>query len=398
MATNHRKLKFSIDDVKRVVKKYLYLTDDLVLDVIFAAHLANWMDADPVWLIVIAPPSSAKTEILRAFDGRNDFYFLSSMTPTTFISGIKTKGGESPKSLLPKIDKKTLVFKDFTTILSMRSEQQAEILAQLREVYDGHYSKAFGTGVTFNWHGKVGFIAACTNIYDRHYGVIGSMGDRFLLYRNDQSEAEATGLLAQKNVGNEQVIREEIRDAVNQFLDQFQNGACVKRPEDDTINHQLVSLACFCAAARCPVERNWRSKSIDYDPVPEGPGRIVKQLTQIGMGLAMVRGQETFDLSIYETIKKIGRDLVPANRLAILRHLWDKRVFEERSKWFRTGDVAEAVGKPGTTVKMTLEDMMVVGMLNRRRDGSADNSPYEWQINKIAFRYMARAEVFEKSL
>lgn len=398
MEQNKKDLKYSIDDVKKVVKKHLYLTDDRIVEMIFATHLANWMDADPVWMIIIAPPSSAKTELLRAFDGRDDFYFLSSLTPTTFISGIKTKEGEQPKSLLPKITDKTLIFKDFTTLLSMRSEHQAEILAQLREIYDGQFSKAFGTGVTFDWHGKIGFIAACTNIYDRHYGVIGAMGDRFLLYRINQNENEATGLMAQKNVGNEDVMRTEIREAFNRFLDQFKDGAGVKRPDDETINHQLVYLACFCAAARCPVIRDWRNQSVEYDPVPEGPGRIVKQLTQLGMGLAMVHGKETIDLPIYETVKKVGRNLVPANRLAILRHLWNEQFFQNNASWTRTMEVAEAVEKPGNTAKLILQDLMMVGMLKMRRDDIDGRSPYEWQISGRAFRYMAKAEVFESSI
>jgi len=398
MARKRNGLEFSIDDVKRVVIKHLYLTDGRIVEIIFAAHLANWLDADALWLIVIAPPSSAKTELLRAFDGRDDFYFLSSMTPSTFISGIKTKKGHKPKSLLPKINEKTLVFKDFTTILSMRSEQQAELLAQMREIYDGQFSKAFGTGVTYHWYGKIGFIAACTNIYDRHYAVIGAMGDRFLLYRINQDENEATGLMAQKNVGNEDVMRKEIKAAFNRFLDQFKDGATVKRPDNDTINHQLVYLACFCAAARCPVIRDWRNQAIEYDPTPEGPSRIVKQLTQLGMGLAIVHGKETIDLSIYETIKKVGRDLVPANRLSALNYLWDQRVFQNNSSWIKTSEVAEAVNKPTNTIKLCLQDLMVVGMLRMRRDGAAEKSPYEWQISDSAFNHMAKAEVFESSL
>jgi len=38
-----------------------------------------------------------------------------------------------------------LLFKDFTTVLEKQKDERREIIAQLREIYDGFYSKKFGT-------------------------------------------------------------------------------------------------------------------------------------------------------------------------------------------------------------------------------------------------------------
>jgi hypothetical protein len=54
-------------------------------------------------------------------------------------------------------------------------------------------------------------MAACTPVYDKHYGVIGTLGDRFLLYRTAIKEDEKMGLQAQKIVGREAEMREEIK-------------------------------------------------------------------------------------------------------------------------------------------------------------------------------------------
>lgn len=46
-----------------------------------------------------------------------------------------------------------LVIKDFTTILSMDRNVRAEVMAALREVYDGRYQRNVGTdgGKTLTW-------------------------------------------------------------------------------------------------------------------------------------------------------------------------------------------------------------------------------------------------------
>ena len=57
-----------------------------------------------------------------------------------------------------------IVLKDFTTILSMHRESRAEILAALREIYDGEWTRSVGSegARTLHWKGKVGLVAAST--------------------------------------------------------------------------------------------------------------------------------------------------------------------------------------------------------------------------------------------
>ncbi|GAH04776.1 unnamed protein product, partial [marine sediment metagenome] len=173
-------LEVSLADVKRGIRKWLYIEDDTSVDVMLGTYIANKLPGDPIWTIFIGPASNTKTELLRTMDGHPKVYFLSSYTPATMVSGKGTQRKAEESSLIYKLDGKTLIIKEFSGILSMRSEQRSEILAQLREIYDGKYNKAFGTGVTHDWNGKVGLMAACTPAYDKHYGVIGELGDRFI--------------------------------------------------------------------------------------------------------------------------------------------------------------------------------------------------------------------------
>ncbi len=391
--TKSNGLQFPLVDLKEVLHRWFYIEDDSVVDVIMATYIANRFKADPIWLIIIAPPSNTKTELLRSFDGHKNAFFISNLTPATFVSGLGSKKNPEP-SLLPKLNDKMVILKDFTTILSMRSESRQEILAQLRETYDGQYSKSFGTGKTLNWKGRFGLMAACTPVYDSHYGVIGSMGERFVLYRSDSMNGEKMGLQAQKIVGQEDVMRAEIKLAVHTFIDQFKNLENVDFEKNEDINKMIISLACFCAYARCPVERDYK-QCIKYLPIPEGTPRLVKQFMQMGMGLALAHGKNSIDDQAYETIKKIGRDLMSAQRLAVLKYLWDHRAFEYASGWEKTKDVSTAVNMPTATARLTLEDLMVVGALNRDTVDKDSSGTYAWQISTKLCDYIVQAEVFD---
>ena len=78
-----------------------------------------------------------------------------------------------------------LLAKDFTSILSMHRESRAAVLAALREVYDGSWTRHLGTdgGKTLTWSGKVAVLAGVTPTIDSHHAVMASMGERFVLYR-----------------------------------------------------------------------------------------------------------------------------------------------------------------------------------------------------------------------
>jgi hypothetical protein len=81
------RLKFSLDDLKSAIGKHLLLEDTTIVAVVMAVILANLLKADPIWLLLIGPPSSAKTELLNTLDGLRYVKFLSSLTPQTLISG-----------------------------------------------------------------------------------------------------------------------------------------------------------------------------------------------------------------------------------------------------------------------------------------------------------------------
>ena len=113
-----------------------------------------------------------------------------------------------------------IVFKDFTSILSLPPSSRPEVLGALREIYDGHWIRTIGTdgGKKLEWSGRVGVIGAVTTEWDRAHAAVSSMGDRFALLRM-QTDALAIGERAIANTGKETVMREELAAAAKAVLD-----------------------------------------------------------------------------------------------------------------------------------------------------------------------------------
>src|SRR5262249_54794013 len=78
-----------------------------------------------------------------------------------------------------------IVCKDFGSVFSMHRDARAELLEGLREIYDGSWTRHFGTdgGKTLSWRGHVGFVGGCTPALDTYHSVMAALGDRFLLVR-----------------------------------------------------------------------------------------------------------------------------------------------------------------------------------------------------------------------
>jgi hypothetical protein len=146
--------------------------------------------------MLIGPPSSGKTELLLSLSSLANVFLTATLTESALLSGTKKeeRGAAARGGLLKQIgDFGIIVFKDFTSILSMHRDPRAAVLAALREIYDGRWMRRLGVdgGTELKWEGKVALLAGCTPTIDSHHAVIGSMGERFVFYRLPDLHEEA---------------------------------------------------------------------------------------------------------------------------------------------------------------------------------------------------------------
>ncbi len=57
------------EEYLKTLSKWLYLEDTQAIDIIVATAISICLPGDPVWLFLVDPAGSSKTELLRSFKG-----------------------------------------------------------------------------------------------------------------------------------------------------------------------------------------------------------------------------------------------------------------------------------------------------------------------------------------
>lgn len=338
----------TIEQFEEAVRKWLLIEDPHILRILPYHYIANCLQGDPVWLMVNGASGGGKSELLYMFGDLERAVALSTLTPQTLVSGFP---GKEDVSLLPKLNGKILVLKDFTTIISMQKDAQREIISQLREIYDGQYTKAFGNGKTMNWSGKVGLIAACTESFDMFAMYNASMGERFIQYRLVTGDRQKTADRAITNTADVVEMRKELRNAMYQLM----KGIDLKQavvPTPDEVRTRLIKLADFACLARSSVVRDMGMKrDVLFVMSPEMPTRLTQQLVRFVQAAMLARRGECTDKDM-AAIYKIALDSIPKRERLIMQQL---TIHNNQT----TSEIAMKVGYPTSTTHIVLEDLSI---------------------------------------
>lgn len=343
--------------MEQIIHKWLLINDKGLIRVLIASVIANKLQADPVWLFIIAAPGGSKTELIRGLSKVDLIYSISDLTPQTFLSGEKEK---KSASLLLRLPFGTIfTYKDFTTVLTMHRDKQQAIISQLREIFDGYYRKEFGTGETKDWEGKIGFIAGVTTVIDRHHEIYSVLGERFVQYRPIQPDRIAMAKKAISNSGGENLMREEIQNAMADYI------SGIKIPEEkvpvpDWLVDKVAHLASFVVKARSGIIREgYHTREIEQIPDPELPTRLAKQLITIATAFSLM-SEGKFTEEDYSLIYKIGLDSLPAKRKLTIE------VLIKQEDYLDTTEVAIAIGYPTNTTRRILEDLQGLQLIDKQ--------------------------------
>lgn len=359
----------------KVFHRWLHLDDDDAILAVAAAVVGNLATGDPCWLLLVAPPSSAKTEIVRAIEPLAYVHMASTVTESALLSGTSTKerAADATGGLLRQVGQfGILCFKDFTSTLAQNKDAAKVALAALREAYDGSWSRAVGSdgGRVLRWDGKVGLVGGVTPSIDRYGQVVTALGDRYLLYRlagmDDPGRVVESALLHDGDPGQ---MRRELADAMCGII----AGADltkVSRPFTESERSALSRFAIYTARARTVVERDSYTGDLLVIPLPEGPGRLALALRRMYGGLEAVGVEPE---RAWRMLARLASDSVPSVRAKLLGHV--ARLAEPT----KTDTIAESVDMVKRTAERNLEDLSLLGMVERSRAGSAENAAVLWR-------------------
>jgi DNA-binding transcriptional ArsR family regulator len=331
--------------------------DTYALDAVLATLAVERFDdgSDPVWLLVISGPGNAKTEVIQATTGAGAIMASSISGEAAFLSATpqKDRAKNATGGLLMDIGARgSLALKDVTSLLSMNTDVRQKVLAALREIYDGRWTRMVGAdgGRKIEWRGRIAVVGAVTTAWDQHHAVISAMGDRFLLVRTDSADADIrrrSGKQAMQNTGLEPEQRADLARAIGGVL----LGADLA-PADvsDADEDLLLAAADLVTRARTAVEYDYAGNVIDSH-APEMPTRFAKQLKQV------VRGGRAIGMTTAEAMAlaiRCARNSMPPLRLAILEDL-------EQHPYSTPAEVRRRINKPWSSVKRQLESLYMLG-------------------------------------
>jgi hypothetical protein len=361
------KKRFTLPQVHSVYRRWFGDGCDLTpLDAVCATAASERLDGDPLWLLLIAGPGSLKTETAQTLAGAGAHVISTISSEGALLSGTpqKNRAKTATGGLLRKIGARgVLVIKDVGTILSMARETRSGVLAALREIHDGRWTRNVGTdgGRTLEWIGRIVIIGAATTAWDAAHAVVTSLGDRFVLVRMKVSKdgRKQSGMRAISNTGDEAQMRAELAEAVGGLVTHASTEV-VTLTDDESL--RLVKAADIVTVARTAVERDYRGDVIDAH-APEMPTRFVKQLVQMmrgGVAIGMER-EEAMRLAI-----RCARDSIPPLRLEILLDV-------AANPSSRPGDVRKRINKPWSTVKREMEALHMLGILRCDESAGVDD-------------------------
>jgi hypothetical protein len=334
------------------------LEDDRPVLAVLGALVANLLDGDPVWLGLIGPPSSAKTELLNSLSALPYIHIIETISPAGLISGSprRARNPQATGGVLYKIGQGgfgVLLFKDFGSLLDLRQEPRSEMMSALRRIYDGEYTRNIGAdgGVTLSWQGKAGCLFGATQRYDTHHAVIGTLGDRFQLFRIDAMGDEQLKKCRLKP-GERTLMRRELAQAVADLFALL--PAPMPAPEimTDAEYEALTQTMRLAVRLRAGIVRDGYGKREILDVHdPEGPARLVLALQQQFAGLVLIGVDRAEACAV---IERMVFDSTPRLRLKVFRAL--------TNDWLTTQEIADEAELPFTTAQRALEELTAQGL------------------------------------
>lgn len=361
-----------LDQVVETVRESMWLPDPGIIEITLATIVANRAWSPPLWMLLVGPPSSGKTEALELATGLSDVSTLSTITEAGLLSGSPGDGGTGG-ALFEIHPRGILLASDFGTLLNEHSGTRGRVFACLREVYDGKFTRKLGTtgGKSFGWTGHAGFLGACTEAIDGRQVDLGILGERFTYFRLPEttpSDEYMTCVVTDEQRGHLDDIRTHRSEVVTAYLDGLTLPGDLPEPKDGD-QERLITLAGLAAKCRSSVERDGYTRDIELVPGHERSTRLYRQLRHLHAALEVMGTppQEAWRLA-----EKSALDSVHPMRMAAIQWLVG------HGSAHASGTIAANLRLPETTVRRHLDDLRALGVLDLQGDRPGLWAPSAW--------------------
>ena len=360
------------------LRGYLHLeTIDHVLFAL-AVAVASLIDrGDPLWGLIIGPPSSGKTEVIRMLD-RVAHEHPDEITGPSLLSWSKTKPPKAVGILSRLPDPALLTVGDFSTVLAMSDHGGKEALfALLRRVYDGSVSRDLGNSErALTWQGRLTFLAACTPAIDRASSHDAALGPRWVYLRVPEQDSETKRATGRMALGAGQLAQYRTQAAT--LAERIVKSAAGQVPDelDLTVEVSLVEAAIVGCFGRGSVERSgYGRREITSVATVEEPPRLTGQLALLARSL-LALGLDVDDA--LALCRRCALDSVPQPRRACLAVLATVAPTSAAS----VSEIARSAGiRSRDVTRHALEELEAIGVAaTEDPELTEKGSPHHWTL------------------
>jgi hypothetical protein len=360
----------SLGDVLAVFRKRLFLPDPGMVEVLLAAWVANLLPDDPLWLLMVGPPSSGKTEAVMSLRGLPNSHVASDLS----LAGLLTLGGRDDESPDPSRAGRGLlrdlgVFgvilaPELSTLIAESRRDDSKVFGALREVAtDRRYSRRIG-GREVTWEGKAGFLGCVTEAVDE-IGM-GALGERFLVYRvpqvSEQDDLDA-GLLA---LSEERGSVADLRDVISTFLDGLTIPTETPRLEAQD-KERLTLLGSFATRCRSTVIWDRHVDGVADIPQAERSPRLLRGCAQLLRSLRLIGCDEH---EAWRVVRQVALGSIRTRKRRVLSVLLTSDLP------MLSGGIAGRARLPETSVRRDLAEMDAFGIVEQVGD-----RPTSWVLS-----------------
>lgn len=370
----------TIDQVVADIQSVCTLPETLIKTVL-AVSISVKLDLPAsLWLMVIGVPSSAKTDLVNFLRNQNLAYFVDTLTQNPFASGYVAPEGKKSYDMLPQINNKCFIVKDYTTIFSLNNETVKKLLGELVSIYDGQFKKFSPTKGLKEYETHFSHIGCITpSALNRHTNYMNIIGPRFLFYRIpklDEEKSKKGFEIAWQENRKETLKRIEklVNQFINQTLEKLEKDTIEVDFADDDIKLILERLAVFTSKSRGIVITKEQSfigdedKEVTYNEVIdwqiEEPWRAFQQLKGLSIALSIIN--QTYKISQDEIsiLTQIVLSSMPVQRAEVLECF-------KTEKTLTASQLSQLTQKSIRTCQRLLKELQFLGILEAFTPGES---------------------------
>jgi len=324
------------------------------IDITLVAAAVERLNGDPLWVLIVGGSGATKTETVMPLVGCGGLVASTISSDAALLSGTpqKERKKNATGGLLRALGNRgLLIIKDVTSILSLHPNMRSQIMAALREVYDGYWYRDVGSdgGRRLEWAGRIAIVGAVTTAWDQHHAAVAQMGDRFVLLRtNSAQHRHPDGAKAVRGTGGENDMREELAKLAHEAVAAVDPEVLPELTDSEV--DRIVTAADLVTRARTGVIYDYKGDVVDAHAL-EMPTRFSKQLAQVLRGAVAIgiTREQAMRLAI-----RCARDSMPPLRLEILDDL-------AAHPSATTTEVRKRIGRPRNTVDRQLQALQMLG-------------------------------------